>query len=123
MNAPCPPSRAGLPATAVHWLFRLLSLVALISAPLVAPAAAMTPAQNPAADCKQMDMGGSKHQMPAGHHRTGEPCCLAVPAAIGPPLTALGVAPPIDHPIFAAAAVPFRLGAGPKAEDPPPRLA
>ncbi|MEO6581318.1 MAG: hypothetical protein ABIN68_00735 [Sphingomicrobium sp.] len=103
-------------------MFRLLTLIALIAAPLAAPAAAMAPAQNPAADCK-MDMGGSQHQMPASHHRTGEPCCVAVPAAIGPSLAALEVAPAIDHPTFAAVAVPFRLGAGPKAEDPPPRLA
>ena len=108
---------------AMQWLFRILTLIALVVAPIAAPAAAMAPAMPVAADCKQMDMGASQHQMPAGHHRAGEPCCIAVPAAISSSLTGLNAAPRIDHPAFIAVTEPFRLGAGPKAEDPPPRTA
>ncbi|MEO7365600.1 MAG: hypothetical protein ABIW03_04695 [Sphingomicrobium sp.] len=106
----------------MQWLLRILTLIALIAAPIASPAAAMAPAQAATADCKQMDMGARQHQMPAGH-RSGEPCCTAVPPAIDPSLTAVAVPPPVDHPTFIAVTEPFRLGSGPKAEDPPPRLA
>ncbi len=124
MSPSCRPSRAGLTGIAMRWLFRILTLVALIGAPIVAPAVALVPAMPAAADCKQMDiMGASQHQMPAGHHHSGEPCCTAVPPAIDPRLAAIAIALPAGHSTFTAVTEPFRLGAGPKAEDPPPRAA
>ena len=122
MNAPCRPSHTGLASVAVQLLFRILTLIALMVAPLAAPAAAMAPVKA-ATDCTAMDMGAAQHKMPAGHHSMGEPCCIAVPLAIDPPLAAVHVAQMLDHPAFIVVTEPFRLGAGPKAEDPPPRAA
>ncbi|HEU4876295.1 MAG TPA: hypothetical protein VFT07_00440 [Sphingomicrobium sp.] len=105
----------------MQWLFRLLTLVARLVAPLAAPAAANAPVAPAAADCARMDMGASSHRMPPSHHGAGESCCIAVPAGIGSPLVAVSLAPPTDHQTFIAVAQAFRLGAGPKADDPPPR--
>ena len=110
-------------APPMHWLFRLFTLIALITAPLAAPAAAMASVRADSIECKSMDKDMSRHTMPAGHHRSGEACCVAVPVAIDPPLAALGIVPPLDHPIFVAIARPVHLGAAPKIEDPPPRPA
>ena len=101
----------------------LLTLIALLVAPVAAPVAAMASVQPTTTGCQHMDMGAPGHAMPAGHHRQGEACCVAVPPAIDPPVVAMDIAPAIDHPIFVAAIQVFRLGAGPKAEDPPPRVA
>ena len=122
MSMPCRHSHTGLASAAVQLLFRILTLIALMVAPLAAPATAMAPV-NAAADCKAMDMGAAQHSMPAGHHSMGEPCCIAVPLAIDSPFVAIAVAPLVDHPAFVAVAEAFRLGAGPSAEDPPPRSA
>ena len=101
----------------------LLTLVALLFAPLAAPAAAMAAVAQSQVDCNDMDMAAPEHEMATGEHRSGEACCIAVPPAISPPLAALDAATPIEHLDFVAAIEPFRLGAGPKAEDPPPRIA
>ncbi len=103
-------------------MFQLLTLVALLFAPLAAPAATM--AAVPATiECADMAMGGGGHDMPAADHGIGEACCIAVPPAIDPPLAALDAAVAPDHLAFIALTEPFRLGAGPHAEDPPPRIA
>jgi len=107
----------------MRFFLHMLTLVALLAAPLAAPAAAMAAVAQSQVDCDDMEMAASEHQMPAGEHRSGEACCIAVPPAISPPLAALDVAASIDHPAFVVKAEPFRLGAGPKAEDPPPRRA
>ena len=103
----------------------LLTLVALLFAPLAAPAAAMEMAkvEQGKVECAEMEMAAPAHKMPANEHRNGEACCIAVPPAITPPLAALDADASIDHPSFVVKAEPFRLGAGPKAEDPPPRIA
>ncbi|MCY7281147.1 MAG: hypothetical protein LH610_09690 [Sphingomonas bacterium] len=108
----------------------LLALFALLGAPLAAPATAMTmamtmtgAARQSAADCADMAMDRSGHEMPTGDHGKGKACCIAVPPAIDPPVVALDTVPGIEHLAFVATNVPFRLGAGPKAEDPPPRIA
>jgi hypothetical protein len=100
--------------------FPLLALIALLMAPLAAPAAAMAP-EKPAAECAEMDMSG--HQMPDSHHGQDEACCIAVPPAIDPPSAALDAVATIDHLAFVGASQSFLLGAGPNAEDPPPRPA
>ena len=102
--------------------FHLLALMALLFAPLAAPAAAMT-AKPTTAECTDMAMEMGGHEMPAGDHGQGEACCIAIPPAIDPPLSALIAIPAIGHLAFVADSAPFRLGAGPKAEDPPPRTA
>lgn len=100
----------------------LLALIALLIAPLAAPAAAM--ASSPTtAECTDMAMDQPGHEMPAGDHGQGKACCIAVPPAIDPPLTALDPAIAVEHLGFVSAIEPFHLGAGPKAEDPPPRTA
>lgn len=103
--------------------FHVLTLVALLFAPLAAPAAALTAVAQGDVKCVDMEMAAPDHQMPAGDHRSGEACCIAVPPAITPPLAALDVAASIDLLAFIAMTEPFRLGAGPMAEDPPPRIA
>ncbi len=103
-------------------LFPLLALIALLFAPLAAPMAAMA-AVTTQADCGDMAMGGGGHEMPAADHNIGAACCIAVPPAIDPPLTTLDAAIALDHLAFIALTEPFRLGAGPRAEDPPPRNA
>ena len=100
----------------------LLTLVALLLAPLAAPAAAMAPAQQ-AAECQDMDMVAPEHQMPAGKHSSSDPCCLAVPCAIGVLPVAIGWFEPLGHLPFQPPSGAFRLGAGPLADDPPPRRA
>lgn len=100
----------------------LLALVALMVAPLAAPAAAMA-AKPTAAECTDMAMEMAGHDMPADAHGQDEACCIAVPPAIDPPLAALEDHAEIEHLAFIAANQPFHLGAGPKAEDPPPRIA
>ena len=100
----------------------LLTLVALLFAPLAAPAAAMAPAQQ-AAECQDMDLAAPEHQMPAGKHGSSDPCCLAVPSAIGVLPVALGLFEPVSHLSFQPLSDAFRLGAGPLADDPPPRRA
>ena len=102
----------------------LLTLVALLFAPLVAPAAAaaMAPAQQ-AAECQDMDMAAPEHQMPAGKHGSSDKCCLAVHCAIAVLPTAIGGLEPLGHLSFESLAEAFRLGAGPLADDPPPRRA
>lgn len=101
----------------------LLTLVALLFAPLAAPAAAMTMVQQTSVDCEEMEMAATKHQMPSGEHRNADQCCIAVPAAIALPAAALDRIVPLGHLPFVALAQPFRLGAGPQSEDPPPRHA
>ena len=103
-------------------LFQLLTLVALLFAPLAAPVAAMA-AVPIAADCHDMAMGRGGHDMPAGDHDIGAACCVAIPPAIDPPLAALYVGSAPDHLAFIVLTEPFRLGAGPHTEDPPPRIA
>ena len=103
-------------------LLHLLALVALLFAPLAAPAAAMVSAQQ-AAECQEMDMAAPEHQMPAGKHSSTSPCCLAVPCAIGVLPVAIGGFEPLGHLPFQPVSEAFRLGAGPKADDPPPRRA
>lgn len=122
MSAPCRPSQPGLASIAVQLLFRILTLIALMVAPIAAPAAAMAPVKA-ATDCTAMDMGAAQHKMPVAHHPMGEPCCIAVPLAIDSPLVAIAVDRLADHPTFVAKTEAFQLGAGPSAEDPPPRSA
>ena len=100
----------------------LLTLVALLFAPLAAPAAAMAPAQQ-AAKCQDMGMAAPEHQMPAGKHSSSSPCCLAVPCAIGVLPVSIGGFEPLGHLPFQPLTEAFRLGAGPMADDPPPRRA
>lgn len=99
----------------------LLALVALLVAPLAAPAAAMTMVQRTSVDCEQMKMATTEHQMPSGDHHGNDQCCIAVPAAIASPAVALDRIVPLGHLPFVALIEPFRLGAGPLSEDPPPR--
>jgi hypothetical protein len=101
----------------VHWL----SLLALLVAPLAAPAAASAPLR-PSAECQMKAMGGSKHAMPRTKHHAGESCCLAIPPAIDPPHVAIEAIMPIGHLPFAGSIASLRLGAGPPFEDPPPRF-
>ncbi len=102
--------------------FTLLALVAMMFAPLAAPAAAF--ASTPiAAECADMAMDMAGHDLPASHHGAGEACCIAVPPAIDPPTIALHSSIMVEHLPFVASIEPFRLGAGPEAEDPPPRAA
>ncbi len=103
-------------------ILHLLALLALLVAPLAAPASAMA-AKLSSAECTDMAMAMSGHQMPAGDHGQGKACCIAVPPAIDPPQTALDAVAGIEHLAFVPAIAPFLLGAGPKAEDPPPRPA
>ena len=105
----------------MRYFLHLLTLVALLVAPLAAPAAAMAVVEQSKVDCADMEMAAAKHQMPSGEHRSGEGCCIAVPPAITPPLASLDVDASIDHISFVARTEPFRLGAGPQSEDPPPR--
>ena len=107
----------------MQWLFRFLTLISLMVAPLAAPAAAKIPAVASAADCEKMDMSASDHRTPVGHHDADERCCVAVPAAINVVPPALSFTPPLDHPALIAVVEAFFLGAGPKADDPPPRTA
>lgn len=104
----------------MHFLFRLMTLIALTIAPLVAPVAAMA-AVPVAAECGDMAM--TDHEMPAADHGAGEPCCIAVPPAIDPPINSIGTIARPAHLAFVALTEPLRLGAGPHAEDPPPRIA
>ena len=84
----------------------LLTLVALLFAPLATPAAAIAAAEQSKVDCADMEMAAAEHKMPAGEHRSGEACCIAVPAAINPPLAALDATPSTDHLAFVAAIEP-----------------
>lgn len=101
----------------------LLTLVALLFAPFAAPAAAMATVQQTSVDCEKMEMAATKHQMPSGEHRSGDRCCIAVPAAIASSATTIDPIVPLAHLPFVALIEPFRLGAGPQSEDPPPRRA
>jgi hypothetical protein len=102
-------------------IFHWLTLLALLLAPLAAPAAAMAPVRS-TADCEKMEMGGAKHSAPMTRHHASESCCVAVPTAIGAPPAALEAITPLGHLPFASSSVVFRLGTGPLSEDPPPRL-
>jgi len=106
----------------MHRLLHLLALIALLFAPLAAPAATMA-APPTVAECVEMAMDKTKHDMPAGDHGQARDCCIAVPPAIDPPLTSLNAVAAIDHLAFVTAIQPFHLGSGPNAEDPPPRSA
>ncbi len=100
---------------------RLLSFLALLSllvAPLAAPAVAMT-VLPVATDCAEM----SGHEMPASDHAAGKQCCIAVPPAIDPPVALIDTVTAPELLAFVALNEPFPLGAGPNAEDPPPRIA
>ena len=99
---------------------RLLTLLALMGAPLAAPAAAMAAAPV-TSECHSLPM--ADHEMPKGEHGQAAPCCIAVPPAIDPPVAMLGAVDGPEHLAFVAVIEPFRLGAGPHAEDPPPRFA
>lgn len=101
--------------------FHLLTLIALLIAPLAAPATAT--AGSMTAHCPEMNVAEADHGMPAADHEMGEACCIAVPPAINAPLNALDGAASIGHLAFVAEIEPFPLGAGPNAEDPPPRNA
>lgn len=103
-------------------LLNVLALVALLVAPLAAPAAAFAAAPVKS-ECTTMTDDAAGHVMPDGDHMAGKACCIAVPPAIDPPLAALDALPDIAHLAFVAASSSFHLGAGPKAEDPPPRTA
>lgn len=107
----------------MQWLFRLLTLIALFAAPLAGPAMATATVPAVQADCATMETSAPQHPMPADHHRAGESCCIAVPAGIDPALHSLTLAAPVDHSTFIAGAEAFVLGAGPMADDPPPRTA
>ena len=100
----------------------LLTLLALLVAPLAAPAAAMS-VRPTAGECSDMAMKNSGHEMPAGDHGLGQACCIAVPPAVNSQAVEIDAAAAIEHLAFIAAIEPFLLGAGPKAEDPPPRTA
>ena len=100
----------------------LLALVALLIAPLAAPAAAMAPVQ-PSVECQDMAMAAPEHQIPAGKHSASDPCCLAVPCAVAVLSAATESFDPVDHLPFQSLSQAFRLGAGPAADDPPPRRA
>ncbi|MEO8142135.1 MAG: hypothetical protein ABI617_05710 [Sphingomicrobium sp.] len=100
----------------------VLALVAMMFAPLAAPAAALA-ATPMATECAGMTMDMTGHDMPVSHHGAGEACCIAVPPAIDPPTIALHPSIMAEHLAFVVLIEPFRLGAGPKAEDPPPRAA
>lgn len=102
--------------------FHVLALVALLVAPLAAPAAAFAFAPV-SPECTTMTDDGLGHVMPDGNHMAGKACCIAVPPAIDPPLAAIDGLPEIVHLAFVSVISSFRLGAGPKAEDPPPRIA
>ncbi|MEO7410333.1 MAG: hypothetical protein ABIU10_03300 [Sphingomicrobium sp.] len=107
-------------------LFRLFALLALMLAPLASPAAAMAPMPaNSAASagCDNDAAKSARHQMPAGEHQPNAPCCTAGVVAIDPPLPTLSAVAPPPHMPFMAIAKSFALGAGPEAEDPPPRFA
>ena len=106
----------------MRFFFHLLALVALLIAPLAVPTAAMA-AQPSAGECTELAIDVAGHDMPAGDHGQGQACCIAVPPAIDPPQAALNSVLSIQHLAFVAMIEPFRLGAGPKAEDPPPRTA
>lgn len=100
-----------------------LSLTALMIAPLAVPAAAMA-AEPTAVECTDLALEASGHEMPAGEdHDHGQACCIAVPPAIDPSLAAFEPPAMINHLAFVAPIQPFQLGAGPKAENPPPRIA
>ncbi len=99
-----------------------LTLVALLFAPLAAPAVAMAPAPLAAA-CQDMGMGSTDHEMPAGTHDNGGSCCLAVCAAIAMPPVAANRVEPVGLLSFQSMSEAFRLGAGPSTDDPPPRRA
>lgn len=103
-------------------ILNILALVALLVAPLAAPAAAFAAAPV-ASECTTKTADGPGHVMPNGDHMAGKACCIAVPPAIDPPLAALEALPDIAHLAFVPVISSFRLGAGPKAEDPPPRAA
>ena len=107
---------------AMRRFLQLLTLMAMMFAPLAAPAAAMAPTPV-AAECADMAMAMDGHEMPSTHHGQGEACCIAVPPAIDPPSAEVAAFAPLEHLAFVADDAPFRLGAGPKAEDPPPRTA
>lgn len=107
---------------AMRSFLHLLTLVALLFAPLAAPAAAIAPAPQ-AAECQDMDTAAPDHPMPAGKHSGGSPCCLAISCAIGVLPVAIGGFEPVGHLAFQSLSEAFRLGAGPVADDPPPRRA
>ena len=75
----------------MRFFLHLLTLLALLVAPLAAPAAAM-PMTGTAAprvtECTDIAMHMAGHEMPAGDHGQGKACCVAIPPAIDPPLTA-----------------------------------
>ena len=100
----------------MRFVLQLLTLLALLVAPLAAPVAAAQPSVG---ECSQMHSGKS----PFSHHRTGEPCCVAIPPAIDTPPSAASAATPSLHVPIVASAEQFSLGAGPQFEDPPPRIA
>ncbi|MEO5577631.1 MAG: hypothetical protein ABIR25_01085 [Sphingomicrobium sp.] len=100
----------------------LLTLVAVLFAPLAAPAAAMAPAQQ-AAECQDMGMGSANHEMPAGKHSGSATCCLAVCSVIAMPPGAIDRSEPVGHLAYQPLYESFRLGAGPSTDDPPPRRA
>ena len=102
-------------------LFKLLVLVALLFAPLAAPAAM---AARSAAECQDMGMGGGvNHEMPAGDHSGSATCCLAVCSAIAMPSGAIDRSALVGHLAYQPLYESFRLGAGPSTDDPPPRRA
>ena len=105
----------------MRYFLHLLTLVALLLAPLAAPASAMAAVQQTSVDCEKMEMAATKHQMPSGEHRGTDRCCIAVPAAIASSATMIARIVPLVHLPFVALIEPFRLGAGPQSEDPPPR--
>ena len=102
----------------------LLTVLGLLVAPLAAPAAAMamTPVSQ-SVECQEMDMAAPEHQMPAGKHSASDPCCLAVPCAVAVLSAATESFDPVAHLPFQPLSDAFQLGAGPAADDPPPRRA
>lgn len=103
-------------------LLHFLTLIALLFAPLAVPSAAMASMPS-GVECGDMDMASPEHQMPAGKHVSGDPCCIAVTAAIAVLPGSFGLIEPVGHESFQPLAEAFQLGAGPLADDPPPRRA
>jgi hypothetical protein len=116
----CRSGGEGLSVRPMRRLLHWLTLVALLLAPLAAPAAAAV--RSARSDCHEMEMGKAHHEVPPAKHHARDSCCLAIPAAIDPPLTALEGTMPLGHLQFAASVTSFALGAGPSFEDPPPRF-
>ena len=102
-------------------VLQLLTVVALLFAPLAAPAAAMTAVKYASAECRAMDHATANSSKLASKHSSSNPCCLAMPSVIDTRPLSIDRIETVDHMPFQPLAEAFRLGAGPAAADPPPR--